>query len=63
MFMNVFIKKKHRADVTIFYKDIKESNRRILGTVLFCNGILTLTDSLEEQSSALSKSIDSSTKS
>ena len=50
------------APPVIFYKDIKESNKQILETVLFCNGILTLTDSWEKQSSALSKSMNNRTK-
>ena len=41
--------KKARYVIYQFYKDIMESNKQILGTVLFCNRILTFTDSFEEQ--------------
>ena len=47
--------------ISQFYENIMESNKQILGTVLFCNGILTLTDSFEKQLGALSKSMNNST--
>ena len=45
----------------IYEQSPVESDKQILGTVLFCNRILTLTDSCDKQSCALPKRLNKST--